>query len=208
MSIPVHTRQSGFTLVEMLVSLFILALVAVAGSALLMGATTSGKQVSSREAELRALDLTQTFLRNDISTMVNRASAPDRGYGDPETLIGDARSDDGVILSFIRDGWANPGNLEMRSSLQKVRYVLTDGTLTREATLRPDGADSTPRISRTLLEGVEDITLTFERGGQASDVWFGSTVPPANVLPDMIEVELTLTNGRALTIASLVGGRS
>ena len=199
--------QAGFTLVETLVALFILSILSVAGGNLLLRATDAGKQVSAREAEIRALDIAQAFIRDDLEAMIRRATEGGQDFGDAQTLVGGETNRTDALIAFVRNGWINPEGIAARSSLQYVRYQLTgQGELVREAFLRPDPASATPFIRRVLLEGVESVDLTFWRGEEPSAYWEGTEVPPGNVLPDYIEMRITLGEDRTLTIASLAGG--
>ena len=114
----------------------------------------------------------------------------------------------GSFLRFVRGGWINPAHFEARSSLQSVQYVLRDGALVREVTLRPDATAGTPVATRVLLEDVKSIDLGFVRGGQRSDFWQGDAVTNLAVLPDLIEMNIAFENNVTLSISALTGGRA
>jgi general secretion pathway protein J len=199
--------QSGFTLAETLVALFVLAIVSAAGTGLLMGASSSSKQLRDKETEIRTLDMAQAFLRNDIAALSMRATVPETGFGAPGNLFGNASDQRGPILAFVRSGWVNPQNREDRSTLQHVEYRLENNTLIRTATVRPDAVTGTPRVERVLLEGVSRIDVRFLRGGEWSREWQGDAGQGLHILPDLIELEIVLEDERELVISSLTGGR-
>lgn len=200
-------RQAGFTLTEMLVALFILSILAVAGGNLLLRSTDAGRQIRDRDATIRALDIAQAFIRDDLESMISRAAQTPGAYGGPHTLVGGDTGRAGALLTFVRNGWINPEGMSPRSNLQTVRYQLTEkGELVREAWLRPDPVPSTPMTRRVLLEGVEAVDLTFWRGNEPSRYWDGKSDTSGEVLPDLVEIRISLANGRTLTIASLAGG--
>lgn len=201
--------DAGFTLTEMLVALFILSMLAVAGASLLLRATETGKQVRDREAEIRVLDIAQAFIRDDLEAATLRATALDQGFGDPQTFVGGQTNRTDALIRFVRNGWINPDGAADRSGLQTVRYILSeDGDLIREAVLRPDATNSTPVARRTLLKAVSTVDIGFWRGGDLSAYWEGTPQPPGNVLPDLVELRIRFEDGRTLTVASLVGGAS
>lgn len=201
-------HQSGFTLAETLVALFILAMVSSAGAALLISATTASQYVREQENEARKLDIAQALIRQDIAALSPRAIQPADGYSPAGNLFGEAPRGEAPFLSFVRSGWLNPGSVEPRSTLQSVEYVLRSGALIRQASLRPDATQGTPVSSRVLLEGIERIELGFVRGDQRSDFWIGEAIIGRSVLPDLIEIEITFENGTSLVLASLTGGRT
>lgn len=203
-----RNTQTGFTLVETLVALFILALVSSAGAALLMGATTASQQVRLQEAEARQLDIAQRLIRQDLAALTPRAVQPADGYSLPGTLFGEAPRGEEAFLRFVRGGWLNPGGIEARSSLQAVEYSLREGKLIREAALRPDATSGTPVSSRILLDGIERIEIEFVRGDQRSEFWRGELNSRETVLPDLVEIEIAFENGGQLLLVALTGGRA
>ncbi len=206
--IPRVNPQSGFTLAETLVALFILAMVSSAGAALLISATSTTQQIREQEAAARKLDVAQSLIRQDIGAMSTRGVRPADGFSPAGNLFGEASRGDAPFLRFVRSGWLNPGLIEPRSNYQAVEYSLRNGNLVREASLRPDATNGTPVSSRILLEGVERVELGFVRGGQRSDFWQGDAGQSLSVLPDMIELLIIFQDETRLTIAALSGGRS
>lgn len=200
--------QAGFTLAETLVALFILAIVSSAGAALLMGATTTSQQIRDQEMATRQLDVAQRLIRQDIMAMNTRSVRPMDGFSDPVSLIGERPRGEQPFLRFVRGGWINPGFVEPRSGLQAVQYVLRDGDLIREATLRPDATSGTTVSSRVLLNNVRTVELSFQRGDQVSDYWEGGAGLRVDVLPDLIEVTVLFEDETRLTLAALTGGRA
>ena len=200
--------QAGFTLVETMVALFILALVSSAGASLLFGATGAGKQVREREAVMRQLDIAQSLIRQDMAGMSRRAVLPLEGYAAPENLFVEPPRGERPFLRFVRSGWINPGLRDQRGPHQRVQYVLQDGQLVREASLRADAVVGTPISRRVLLNNVSGVELTVWRGGEASEVWSSSVGQPLYVLPDRVTFRIRFERGGELTIDALCGGRS
>lgn len=198
--------QSGFTLVEMLVALFILGLVASAGAGLLMGATGAGQQVRDQEARVRQLDIAQALMRNDISAMTSRAVQEDDGFGEALNLLGESAPSAEPLLQFVRADWLNPNDAP-RSNLQAVTYRLSDGALVRTARLRPDATTGTPVSQRVLLNGISRIDAGFMRGGEWSSEWNVSRRTSAQILPDLIRLKIVFETGEAFTLTSLTGVR-
>lgn len=202
------SQQSGFTLAETLVALFILAIVSSAGAALLISSTSASQYVRERENEARTLDIAQSLIRQDIAALSPRAVQPIDGFSPAGNLFGEAPRGEATFLRFVRSGWINPASIEQRSTLQSVEYVLRGGALIRQASLRPDATRGTPISSRVLLEGVQRIQLGFVRGNQRSDFWLGDAIAGTGILPDLIEIEITFENGTSLSLAALTGGRT
>ncbi|WP_300381597.1 type II secretion system minor pseudopilin GspJ [Henriciella sp.] len=203
----VHKGEGGFTLVETLVALLILSMLAAAGGALLLRATSSGEQLREREAEMRQMDIAQAFIRSDIENAVLRAVEPPEGYDGAMAMAGGETNRTDALLRLVRNGWMNPGGLARRSDLQPVSYDLNaEGELVRTAWIRPDATQSTPVAERVLLNGVESVEVMFWRDGEASTYWEGGPQANVRLLPDLIELRILFERGQVMTIAALVGG--
>ncbi len=203
-----QNNQAGFTLAETMVALFILALISAAGSGLLLGATSTSKQIRTVEEDTRQIDIAQAIIRNDIAAMSPRAVRPIDGFGPPMALFGQDPRDGEVFLTFMRGGWFNPNLQQMRSDLQSVGYVFEDGALVRRATLRPDALRSTPVSERVLLNGIRRVDVRFMSDGQWTSRWNDGFLQRAEQMPELIELEIEFEDETSLIIATLVGARS
>jgi general secretion pathway protein J len=152
--------SSGFTLVEVLVAMAIMAFVAVAGYTSLT-AVIFGVE-SLREESRRLNDINRTFqvLGKDLHQLANRSvydefgsrrSAFEGGELAPQTL------------SFTRAGWHNTVGLP-RSTLQRVAYYLDEDQLVRAAWPVLDRTGAVEPNELVLLSGVESIDVRFLAG--------------------------------------------
>ncbi|MEO1641951.1 MAG: type II secretion system protein GspJ, partial [Pseudomonadota bacterium] len=133
---------------------------------------------------------------------------PESGFGRAGNLFGQSDDLREPVLRFVRSGWVDAGSGAPRSNLQVVSYVIEDGQLIRRASVRPDAVRSTPVSERIVFNGVDRISLEFVRDGVMSREWIGDAGQSLNVLPDLIEIEITFEDERTLTIAALTGARS
>ena len=114
--------RAGFTLVEVMVSLLIFAMLAGAGAAVLGGAIDNRfaiKAASDRVADLQRM---RGLLRADLGQAAARRSRGPTGRPTPQPIIG-ATVPGEPILVLNRAGWSNPGE-QGRPSLQRVHPVI------------------------------------------------------------------------------------
>ena len=202
-----QSEQSGFTLIETLIALFVVSLLTAAGAAILMTTLQAGRQVESHTEILRELEIAHAQIRDDIAAMTTRQTVPASGYESAEALRGLPGGADGVFLLFTRGGWSNPDIIEERSDLQRVAYRLENGRLIRTAWLRPDATGSTPTYERTLLSGIQRIDLRYARNGSWSEEWRASALEAGRNLPDVIEIVWTFSDEDSLRQVFPAGGR-
>ncbi|WP_300544292.1 type II secretion system minor pseudopilin GspJ [Maricaulis sp.] len=159
--------DSGFSLIEVLVSVFILAVIG-AISVSLMSASLTARDVNHEALDRTAmLDRARTLLREDLGQVALRPVRDADGYRAGEIFAGDDNGiavsgphrGERVILSFTRHGRPNPGLLLPRSSLVHVDYVVDEDRLIRRARDYPDATDRTRLAEQVLLEGIEDVRL-------------------------------------------------
>lgn len=220
----------GFTLIEMIIAIFISGLIATLAYGFLNSAVSA--EESSREALNVVNDLETVFqlMAADLNHVVDRdLPSAAAGIGSsgtaPAFMGGDSSSRganyllNGYFLRFARDGWANPLQ-QQRSDLQRVGYRWYDGQLWREFWAeRNQPLDTEPAGRRLLVEGLQGVRIRFlpptarqVQGNDWQNVW-----PPANVslqqaseeessLPVAVEITLTLEDvGDVQRIFSLPG---
>ena len=166
-------QARGFTLVELMISLAIFALLLTLSYQSVNLLLDAGRQVAEPQAELQQLqramllierDMRQLAVLRPMNTSVGQRE--NNSISQPETL--------GVLLEFTRGGnpdvaWQNRESGLMRSGLQRVRYVLEEGKLLRQTWNLVDHVDTDEPVSLVLLDGVEgepQLRFLAARGGE------------------------------------------
>ena len=156
----VRRRAGGFTLVEVLVALFVFSVIAAAAIAIMRITITSKEAIDQASARIRALQLAHSLMKADFAQLVSRPVRD--GFGNLEpAFAGGAFAPDDARVALTRGGWTNPGGGAARPSLQRVEYAFADGALIRRIRTHLDlGANAEPREAR-LLEGLADLDIAF-----------------------------------------------
>ncbi len=192
-----RAAESGFTLVEMMVSLLIFAMLSAAGVALLSFSVRAQGAANERLDEVAALRRVNAILTADL------AQAVPRPYRDRAGALQAAFSGGGAegttALGLVRGGWSNP-DLLPRASLQRVEYRLAAGRLERVAWPYVDGAE--PLQAAVLLTGVRSLRLRYRIKGDWRDTW-DSDLPEA--LPEAVELIADIEGIGAIRQLFLVG---
>jgi len=185
-------RNTGFTLLELLVSLSIFALIGVMAYGGLQ--TVMIQQNSTEQASQRLADLQKAYriMRRDLEQIIVRKIRNE--YGDTlDELVG-GRGFTGV--EFSRAGHPNPAGF-LRSDLQRVAYVPDQDTLLRQTWRVLDRAQDSRPDEQVLVEGVNRFSMRFLN---AANEWLESWPPPSGLsattegLPQAVEVVLELDN--------------
>jgi general secretion pathway protein J len=190
--------RAGFTLVEVMVSLLIFALIAAAGAGVL-GATIDNrfavKAATDRTGDLQRM---RALLRADLGQATARRARGPTGRPMPQPMTGPAAPGD-PLLVLTRAGWTNPGE-QARPSLQRVEYRLVEDRLERRVSRHLDGARPGP--PQILYRGVRDVSVTFVRDGEAAPAFISSLDRP---LPDAVRLGMTLDGYGPVEQLFLVG---
>lgn len=183
-----HTKEQGFTLLEVLIAISIFALLSLTAYQVLKGVIDSG-QISKRHSDsLTQLQRAMLIIEQDFTQIVARTSR-DEGESDENVYVIRAgktlfESDDQGI-EFNRLGWQNPLGLLPRSNILRVRYRLQEGQLQRLYFLYPDiVAGQEPEV-QVLLEDIEALSFRFW-----NNTWLSAWENKAQ-LPKGIEISFT-----------------
>lgn len=148
-------KEAGFTLVEVLISLFIFALI-TAGTMTALTQSLSGKdRLAASMEEINQLNAARAILRADMSALTLRTSRDELGGLNPYVLTTDGEA----LLSFTRRGTQNPSGLERRGDLERVEYHFEDGAFIRRSYAHENPAQLAASFDRVLLDDLQDAKL-------------------------------------------------
>jgi general secretion pathway protein J len=180
-------RVRGFTLLELLVALFIAALMFAMGYGTISQAIRTRDTIKHQQARLLELETTMRVLEQDFVQLNPRpvrqpvgeepsqpalqaspgstqSSGVVSSLGSPSgsSFSSSLSSTSGLppLVTLTRSGWTNPTGLQ-RSELQRVAYFLENGTLRREFWYVLDPTLSSTTGKRDLLTRVKSVTFQF-----------------------------------------------
>ena len=182
----------GFTLIEVLLALAILALIATLGYRAVAALSDSETKLSTEAARWRTLDLFFARLEGDFRQAVPRpARLSDTRV---PAWIGNADAAGNSTLEFSRAG--PEFALEPRSAGQRLGYRYRDGTVEVLYWASYDRPRELEPTAYTLLEGVGRFELAYlARDGSWVAAW---PLPGESELPRALRVRLTLASGERI----------
>ena len=159
------TRASaGFTLVELLIALFITAIIFAMGYGAVNQTMAHRGQLEEQQARLLAVQTTVRLFAQDFGQIVARPVREPVGDGWQPSVESseDAKTTGGgrALISFTRGGWANPAGIQ-RPALQRVTYSFENGTLSREYYPVLDATLASKMIRRDVLKDVRSVKLRY-----------------------------------------------
>lgn len=177
-----HKQSAGFTLLELMIAVVIFSIMSLMAYGGLKTVLDSNETTQSFEADLKELQRTMMFLEKDLRQLAARPR-----HANYNEMQGALVTDLGVdgLIEFTRAGNPNPAG-KMRSSLQRVRYVVVDGALQRWSWDLVDHLDGKP-VVMTLLSSVEGLSFRFMQNKQWQDEWVSSDL---KALPKAIEINI------------------
>jgi len=201
-------RSAGFTLLELLVSLAIFALLATMAYSALNTVLNARKEVEQRAARLTELQTAFMVMQRDIEEAVARPVRDD--LGDVQAALKGGGAGTGV-LTLTRTGWRNPLGVA-RSDLQRVDYVFNKQQLLRESWNTLDRGPGNEPYVEVLIDGVSAVDMRFMSQDRQ---WAGYWPPDASnnaenqdavLMPRAIEVSVDVNGwGRIVRLFRVPG---
>lgn len=165
---------SGFTLIELLVALFIAAVMFAMGYGAINQALQSRGAIRRHQRDLVQLQTAMSIMEQDFVQLAPRPVRSPDGNGYLPCLQGSPLSDASGITSdastgsnsaaplvaLTRSGWSNPTGLP-RTELERVAYVLDNGTLVREHWDVLDATLSSIPVRRNLLKHLRSVSFRY-----------------------------------------------
>lgn len=194
MKLPIIIHKRGFTLIEILIALFIFAIMATIATVALKRIFTDKQILDNHIKQISSLQMAVAILRLDLTQAIDRPVRDPRGnltvsfQGGPTTM------------TFTRTGNFNPLGHYTISNLQRITYNMSGG-LQRSILPVLDNAPQTKASSRILLTGAENWHVTYYNDKmQPFDNWpttkqaSTESKKKPNPLPAAIDIKFTVTN--------------
>lgn len=198
MSRPKNTR--GFTLIEILVALFIFTIVSFILTGALHRIMTSQSVLEKNAARLSQLQMAFLLLTHDMEQTINRSIMT--AQNEPEGFIGDA-----TTVTFTHAGLPNPFGQITRSTLQRTQYQLGNETLYRNTWPTLDQTAKTAFSKRPILDNITDLQFAYlDSANHFQKIWPPQGQAPTS-LPKAIRISLTLKNWGKITQIYLIPGQ-
>ena len=177
-------RARGFTLIELLVALFIAAVMFAIGYGAINQALQNRGTISRHQQNLVQLESAVQIMEQDFVQLAPRPVRDPGGNGYLPCLQGSTPSDTSdtsdsssgsaasdatddsdsdtatPLVLLTRGGWSNPIG-EPRTELERVAYVLDNGTLVREHWNVLDATLSSLPVKRNLLKHVRSVSFQY-----------------------------------------------
>jgi general secretion pathway protein J len=152
-------RARGFTLIEVVIAMFIAAIMFAIGYGAINQALRDRDALNVSQQRVTEIQKGMRIVAQDFAQTLDRAARDTSGSGQlMPAMFADGSSD--VIVTFTRAGWSNPAGIQ-RPAEERVRYRFLDGTLIREHWLSVDPALNTQPRQRTLLTKVKSVEIRF-----------------------------------------------
>jgi len=157
--------EAGFTLVEVLISLFIFALISAGTMGAMFQTFAIKDRLDQASTELADIAVFRSILRADM-TAIDLRNGRDGLGGQSRTLV---TTDGEALLTFTRLGRSNPSGAE-RGQAERVRYLFRDGQFIRETLPHENPAQLEQWRGRVIVEGLQDVELAYISHSATNDI--------------------------------------
>lgn len=199
-------KNSGFTLIEILIALMIFAIIGVIAARSLQSIIQLHHQIKQENQKITRLMLGMTLIRRDIENAIYQ-QVREGDASNEAVFVGNKTQ-----LLFLRTGLLNPTALR-QSNLETVQYSVEGNHLVR-VSLNFNAAKTAKPMKENLFDQVQSVHWQYiSSNGKISAVWpmpkqknTLQTVPP-DPLPRVVLMVVKLNNDRTIEGVFPVGAR-
>lgn len=119
----------GYSLIEMLIVLFIFSMIALISLSFLSSSANSFFQINSKTDNLKQLIVATEVIRDDLVHASAKLARNEFGVKKQIFFISPFLIENGTAIEFVR--FSSSDGLENTGSMFKVKYILENGTLNR-----------------------------------------------------------------------------
>ena len=153
-------RRAGFTLIEVVVAMFIAAVMFAIGYRALSQAVIERDTLATAQDRVTEIQRGMRVVAQDFAQLAARAARDTQGNGDLQAAVSASGGTDATLITFTRTGWSNPAGIQ-RPAEQRVRYRFVDGSLVREHWLSVDPALNNEPRQRVVLTQLKSVEIRF-----------------------------------------------
>ncbi len=189
-----NNSEIGFTLLEVLIAIFIFTIVSIIMVSGLRTVLNSQSVTSIQADKLANLQLTLLLMSRDLEQAINRPITSAKGNIET-SLVGTPTN-----VTFTHAGFANPQGQLQRSTLQRTQYALEKTHLLRNTWPVLDQTAQTLPDSRILLDNLSDLRFEYlDPKGKFANHWPPSNSQSPSATPKGIRVHLSIKNWGKIT---------
>jgi general secretion pathway protein J len=196
----INRRKSlaGFTLMEVLIALFIFTILSFLLATALRTVINAQAGTENKAQRLRDLQMALLVMSRDIEQAINRPITNSVGQ-EEAAFVG---TQNGFALTHA--GFANPFGLAVHSNLQRTGYYWKENHLSRLTWLVLDQAPETKAHERILLMNIMNAHFQYmDEGGRFRDAW-PIEEDTAQVLPRAVKIYLSIGEWGEMTQLYLI----
>lgn len=181
-------KNNGFTLIEILVAMFIFAIISVILVTGLKSVINAESGTENHAKRLRQLQMALVLISRDLEQAVNRPILNEAGM-EEAAFKGDAHQ-----LTFTHTGLMTVPTETVHRSLERTQYIWRDHSFWRVSWSALDRAPKTTRSERLLLENVDRVNIEYlDANNHVSTTWISNKQPKTS-LPKAVRIIFTLSN--------------
>ena len=190
-----YNTKRGFSLIEIVIAMVIFAVISSMCYSLLTNVINTRQRTQERNIRLAELQDAMLLIERDIAHFADRPIT----VSQEEILSAFFIDRDAGMFEFSRAYAPNTFN-DAHSSLQRVRYRISQRQLMRDIWQRVDYTPNTPIGSQMLMQGVEYMTLYVWREREFERDWVPVMTTNQNVIISEGLNDALLNEARAIKL--------
>ena len=177
--------DTGFTLIEVLISIVIITVIIVVSTNILQSSLASREVTFKKLDEIQKFNLASSIIKRDLRQSLNVPMRDYFGNAYEATFFAPGDTNSLTFTTLV-----NTGNAES-SSVKRIEYVVEDGSFYRRQYFSDNPYLNQDYFQSIMFDGLEELSFRFSDGNTWSEFWpkdpmTATKIPslvPVNCLP-------------------------
>ena len=179
--------STGFTLIEVLISIVIITVIIVVSTNILQSSLSARETTFKKLDEIQKFNHASSIIKRDLQQSLNVPMRDHFGNSYEATFLA---PEDSSSLTFT--ALVDAGNFES-SSVKRIEYVVEEGSFYRRQYFSDNPYLNQDYFQSKILDGLDELSFKFSDGNNWSEFWPKNPTTTSKI-PSLVKISFSIND--------------